>query len=133
MKTMKAFLLSAAVVPTMMLAAGNTLADNHTGVDATFLSSQPDNTLHASELTDLNVRSATEEDEEIGSVSNILLDEDGQIVALIVGVGGFLGMGEKDVAIEWDSVELIHEDDDYVVRVNATRDALEEADEYESN
>ncbi|MBD3896139.1 PRC-barrel domain-containing protein [Halomonas sp. ML-15] len=138
MKPMKPFLLSITLAPALALAAGSALADDHVdepdhaGVDATFLADQPGSTLHASELTDKEVRS-TAEDEEIGSIDNLLLDEDGQIVALIVGVGGFLGIGEKDVAIEWESVELTQEDDDYVVHVNATRDALEEADEYESD
>ncbi|PAU74684.1 PRC-barrel domain-containing protein [Halomonas salipaludis] len=139
MKPMKPFLLSATLAPVLMFAAGSALADNHVnepdhaGVEATFLTEQPESTLHASELTDKDVRSTAEDDEEIGSVDNLLLDEDGQIVALIVGVGGFLGIGEKNVAIEWESVELTHEDDEYVVRVNATRDALEDAEEYESN
>ncbi|MDR5907336.1 PRC-barrel domain-containing protein [Franzmannia qiaohouensis] len=139
MKPMKPFLLSAALAPALMFAAGSALADDHVdepdhaGVDAIFLTEQPDNTLHASELTDKDVRSTAEDDEEIGSIDNLLLDEDGQIQALIVSVGGFLGIGDKNVAIEWESVELSQEDDDYVVRVNATRDALEDAEEYESD
>src|SRR5690606_30985405 len=37
--------------------------------------------------------------ERIGDVTNLLLSEDGQVVAVVVGVGGFLGIGEKSVAL----------------------------------
>jgi sporulation protein YlmC with PRC-barrel domain len=74
-----------------------------------------------------------EEDEDIGTISDLVIDEDGQIQAVVMGIGGFLGMGEKDVAVEWDSLELTKDDDgdDYVIRVNASQDALEAAEEYE--
>ena len=37
----------------------------------------------------------------IGDLNDILVDKDGKVVALVVGVGGFLGLGEKNVAVEW--------------------------------
>ena len=40
------------------------------------------------------------DDKKIGDVSDILFDKDKKIVAYIVGVGGFLGIGAKDVAID---------------------------------
>lgn len=47
------------------------------------------------------------ENESIGTVDDILLDNDGRIVAIVVGVGGFLGIGQKDVAIPTDSLEFV--------------------------
>jgi sporulation protein YlmC with PRC-barrel domain len=44
--------------------------------------------------------------EEIGEVNEIVISRDGQVVALVVGVGGFLGIGEKDVAIPFKAVEI---------------------------
>ena len=41
----------------------------------------------------------------IGSVDDVLLDKSGKVSALIVGVGGFLGMGEKDVAVPFSAVK----------------------------
>src|SRR5258707_11140353 len=38
-------------------------------------------------------------DTKIGEVDDVLIDKEGRVTALIIGVGGFLGMGEKDVAI----------------------------------
>ncbi len=44
--------------------------------------------------------------ENIGEVDDILIDRDGRVAALIVGVGGFLGIGEKYVAIPMQAFEI---------------------------
>jgi len=44
--------------------------------------------------------------EEIGSISDLIFDEDGQITAVVIGVGGFLGIGEKAVAVDFQSLEF---------------------------
>ena|SRR5215471_19119118 len=41
------------------------------------------------------------DDQKIGSVADILLDKSGQAKAIVVGVGGVLGLGAKEVAIDW--------------------------------
>jgi sporulation protein YlmC with PRC-barrel domain len=43
-------------------------------------------------------------DNKIGGVDDILIDKEGRVTAVIIGVGGFLGMGEKDVAVPFSSV-----------------------------
>ncbi|WP_082666517.1 PRC-barrel domain-containing protein [Aureimonas sp. AU4] len=45
--------------------------------------------------------------ENIGEVSDLVLDREGQVVAVVVGVGGFLGLGEKDVAIANDQLSFV--------------------------
>ena len=45
--------------------------------------------------------------ENVGSINDIVVDRKGQLIALIVGVGGFLGMGQKDVAIPFQAVEIV--------------------------
>ena len=40
----------------------------------------------------------------IGELNDVLVDGNGKVVALIVGVGGFLGIGEKNVAVDYDYV-----------------------------
>ena len=37
--------------------------------------------------------------ENIGEINDVLINRNGQVVAVIIGVGGFLGIGEKDVAV----------------------------------
>lgn len=41
----------------------------------------------------------------IGNLNDILIDQDGNVVAVIVGVGGFLGLGQKDVAVDFEFVK----------------------------
>lgn len=50
--------------------------------------------------------SSGEEAEEIGSVSDLVFSEGGQIEAVVIGVGGFLGIGAKNVAVDFKSLEF---------------------------
>ena len=43
-------------------------------------------------------------DNKIGEIMDVLVDRDGKVTVLIVGVGGFLGLGEKDLAVPFNSV-----------------------------
>src|SRR5262249_21172768 len=45
-------------------------------------------------------------DNKIGEVMDVLLDKQGRSQALIIGVGGFLGIGEKDVAVPFNAVQF---------------------------
>ena len=44
-------------------------------------------------------------DNKIGGVDDPLIDKEGRVTAVIIGVGGFPGMGEKDVAVPFSSVQ----------------------------
>jgi sporulation protein YlmC with PRC-barrel domain len=67
-------------------------------------------------------------DNKIGEVMDVLVDKSGKIHALVVGVGGFLGAGEKDVAVPFDAVRTTQKGDNkwYLV-MNSTKDALKNA------
>lgn len=41
----------------------------------------------------------------IGDINEVIVDRNGQARAIVIGVGGFLGLGEKNVAIPWDKVQ----------------------------
>lgn len=94
-----------------------------------YIASAPANGLQASDLIGADVK--TTGDEEVGSVSDLIIDQDGRVVAIVVGVGGFLGMGEKDVAIGWDDVTKLGASDEQDLRIDLTREDLEGAPEYE--
>jgi len=49
--------------------------------------------------------------ENVGSVSNLVISQNGQIDAVVVGVGGFLGIGEKMVAIPFSAVQAATDSD----------------------
>lgn len=58
-------------------------------------------------LIDQPVYSTAGDDaEEIGNITDIVFDESGQITAVVIGVGGFLGIGEKAVAVDFQSLEF---------------------------
>ena len=59
----------------------------------------------ASKLEGLDVYNNN--NEKIGDISELLVDDNGQIQAVIIGVGGFLGIGEKDVAVPFESLEFM--------------------------
>lgn len=46
------------------------------------------------------------EGESIGDIKDVLVNQQGDIAAVLVGVGGFLGIGEKDVAVSMDALQL---------------------------
>ena len=73
------------------------------------------------------------DEKKIGDVSDLLFDKD-KIVAYIVGVGGFLGIGSKDVAIDPASFQLVPGKDasDFKLRLSMTKDELQAAPAFEA-
>jgi sporulation protein YlmC with PRC-barrel domain len=63
----------------------------------------------------------------IGQVSDVLVGQDGQVNALIVGVGGFLGAGEKEVAVSFNSVKETMKDKKNYLTMDTSKDALKAA------
>lgn len=85
--------------------------------------------MQASNLIGAEVK--TTGDEEVGEVKDLVIDSTGQVTSIVVSVGGFLGMGEKEVAIDWNQVTKAGEFDDQDLRIDMTRENLEAAPEYE--
>lgn len=82
----------------------------------------------AYELIGQTVYSSTSDDAEaIGDVNDILFSANGTAEAVIVGVGGFLGIGEKDVAVDFDKVNWVQRDGERWLIVDTTREQLENA------
>ena len=70
-------------------------------------------------------------DNRIGEIDDVLLDKQGKIAALIVGVGGFLGIGEKHVAVPQNAVHATtRNDNNWYLVMNSTKDALKNAPGY---
>jgi sporulation protein YlmC with PRC-barrel domain len=67
-------------------------------------------------------------DAKIGTIDDVLVDKSGKVTALVIGVGGFLGVGEKDVAVSPESVKPTTKNNNkwYLV-MNATKDELKSA------
>ena len=66
----------------------------------------------------------------VGKIDDVLIDKSGKITALMVGVGGFLGMGEKDVALPFTAVHAEKKDNKWYLTVDETKDSLKSAAGY---
>jgi len=66
-------------------------------------------------------------DNKIGDVNDVLIDKQGQVTALMIGVGGFLGMGEKDVAVPFRSIRANVKDNKWYLVLDTTKEALKTA------
>ena len=66
-------------------------------------------------------------DTKIGEVMDVLVDKSGKIHSLVIGVGGFLGAGEKDVLVAFDAVQPTTKDKKMYLVMNASKDSLKNA------
>jgi hypothetical protein len=73
------------------------------------------------------------DDKKIGDVSDILFDKDKKVLAYIVGVGGFLGIGQKDVALDPTAFQTVAGSSatDFKLRLSMTKDELKNAPTFE--
>ena len=74
------------------------------GPPAQTMSTVPQNAITVTEWYKQNVYDPS--NNKIGEIMDVLLDKDGKAAALIIGVGGFLGAGEKDVAVPFNAVQM---------------------------
>ncbi|MAY62232.1 MAG: hypothetical protein CML29_08465 [Rhizobiales bacterium] len=82
----------------------------------------------ANRLIGTSVYNGTGEDAEaIGDINDIILSKDGQAEAVVIGVGGFLGIGEKNVAVQYDKVEVTGEKGEERFVLDASKESLENA------
>jgi hypothetical protein len=84
------------------------------------------------------------DDAKIGDISDVLFDKSGNVVAYVVGVGGFLGIGAKNVALAPSSFQVIpggtsttgsasaNAPEDVKLKLNMTKDQLKQAAAFES-
>lgn len=91
--------------------------------------------LEAEALTAENLTDATvigPDGEDIAEVEDLLLTQDGKIDAMLVDFGGFLGIGQKRVAVGMENLEFAaNADGDLLVYSDFTREQLEAAPEYD--
>lgn len=142
---MKRFLSTTAVLLTM---SGAAYADAHTNAFGAVTFQEGD--FFASDLIGMRIyNSETEVDEnmmiadggeqewdDIGEINDIIVSQDGEVTAVILGIGGFLGIGERDVAIDMDSIRIVREEGDSNDRflvVSTSQEMLEQAPEFERN
>jgi sporulation protein YlmC with PRC-barrel domain len=81
---------------------------------------QPDQ-WRASDLERLDVYSSNNGDK-IGDINELILDINGKVQAAVIGIGGYLGIGEREIAVPFDQIRFVNEP-----RVNASGTTTGEA------
>lgn len=108
---------STVTAPASILASGYTVTDK-------------DNL--ATEIIGKQVYSSEAADaEHIGDVNNLVIGENGEIAAVVIGVGGFLGIGEKNVAVNYSELQwVVAEDNTERFVLPTSKEALETAPDF---
>jgi sporulation protein YlmC with PRC-barrel domain len=119
---MKRHLLSASAAAALMLSftlvpAGAFAQDNTTATGTVMASPSAVDT---AKLIGRNIVNAN--GDIVGEIDSVVIDQSGKVRYVIVGVGGFLGIGKKDVALAWD--ELTISENGEKVATTATKDQL---------
>ena len=98
---------------------------------AQFLNKQESDDWLASNLIGKSVVNA--QDESIGEINDLVTDQSGKIVAVLIGTGGFLGIGEKDVGVRFQDLKLARDaNNDVKVIANLSQETLASAPDYET-
>ncbi|BAV48337.1 photosystem reaction center subunit H [Mesorhizobium sp. 113-1-2] len=70
--------------------------------------------------------------ENIGKVSDVVFDKDGMAKSVVIGVGGFLGVGAKNVAFDYDKLQWAEKNGDRWLVAQTTKDELTAHPEFDS-
>ena len=70
-------------------------------------------------------------DENIGRIVDVIVDRSGQVRAAVIDFGGFFGVGNRKIAVDWDALDFAADGDkrDFV-KLELTRDQIKTAPEY---
>ncbi len=96
---------------------------------ATFITRQESGEIRAANLVGVVVKNKT--GEVVGDIVDVILKPNGQATAIIVGVGGLLGLGEKNVAVPYEAIAIaIDKDGKRSATIDTQKAALEAAPVY---
>ena len=90
--------------------------------------------MRASKLIGATVKN--DANESIGEINEVLLTRDGRVAAVVIGVGGFLGLGQREVAMDFKSLRIekdpnaLTDAGSTIIKANATKDSLKSAPEW---
>jgi hypothetical protein len=99
-----------------------------TSMAQTFIDAQSSDEWLASKLIGASVTGPA--NEKIGSVNDLLFTKEGNVKAAIIGVGGFLGIGEKNVAVSFNSLSLTRNQEGDKAVLKMSKAELEKAPDF---
>ncbi len=117
----------------MAAEADSMVAESHSSVTLSAGYMQSDDDFLGSRILGATVwNSGAEDAEQIGDINDIIFNADGRMIAAVIGIGGFLGIGEKSVAVGFEELEWTTDfnGDPRLVLTGATYESLEAAPEF---
>lgn len=113
-------------------AAGEAATDTAAATPDTYLTEQAPTQISANTYIGQSVYNSA--DESIGSISDLIMEKDGGITAAVIGVGGFLGIGQKAVAVPFNNITVNQAPDGGEVKLTTTETAetLQAAPEFKT-
>ena len=91
-----------------------------------FASSAPSDGLAASKLMGMKVKNSS--GDSLGDINDIIVDSKGKPSVAVIGVGGFLGIGEKNVGVPFEKLQIaMNQNNTRVARLDVSKSTLESA------
>lgn len=69
--------------------------------------------------------------ENMGHIIDVLVDQTGRVRAAIIDFGGFLGVGSRKIAVDWNALHFSPDKEHYRIILDLTRDQVKSAPEYQ--
>jgi len=112
-------------LPLLVLGAGLLAATGTAMAAANLMTSIPSDSVTVTDWYKQNVYDP--QNTKIGEIMDVLVAPDGKVRSVIVGVGGFLGAGEKDVAVDFSAIKRTTKNNSTYLTMNTTKGALQSA------
>jgi sporulation protein YlmC with PRC-barrel domain len=113
------------VLPVVALVALGGVALAQTGDTNTFVAERRPDQWLASSLKAKNVYDRS--DAKIGVINDLVIDRDGRVAAVVIGVGGFLGIGEKNVGVPFQDIKVSMRDNNEWLVLERSKEDLRAA------
>jgi hypothetical protein len=94
-----------------------------------YLASKPTGNYFSGNIVGRDVMNRRD-NEIVGRVNELLIDQDGQIGAVIISTGGIMGMGKKDLAIAWDQIQRKIDGEEITLSVDFSDASLADAPDF---
>jgi sporulation protein YlmC with PRC-barrel domain len=104
-KYMTAGVVASALLASVALAQNPTATTDRANAAPALTNSQLQGDWRASKVVGLSVYN--DSNESLGSINDMLMDKSGNIKAVVLGVGGFLGVGEHLVAVPFEKIKFV--------------------------
>jgi PRC-barrel domain len=92
------------------------------GAARLYIAEQPGNTLLATDYIGRAVYGPSKQ--KVGVVTNLVVDTTGRVIGVVVDVGGFVGFGAKEIALAFEALYPVLEDDREAFLVEMTKEQL---------